>query len=325
LPKILIIRFSSIGDIVLTTPVIRCIKKQVADAEIHYLTKKAFFPIIKANPYIDKIHLLETGLKPVIDLLSQENFDYIIDLHGNLRSFMVKYKLRVPSVTFEKLNFKKWLAVNFKIDCLPKIHIVDRYLQAASFLSVKNDGQGLDYFIPSEDEVKLESLPAEFHQGYVGFVIGGQHSTKKLPVEKIISLVNRIGTPVILLGGKEDFETAEKISSYCGREKVYNACGKYNINRSASLVKQAEKIITHDTGLMHVAAAFKKTIISVWGNTIPAFGMYPYMPADNSFISEVRDLPCRPCSKIGYARCPKKHFYCMNLIDEAEIAEKINN
>jgi ADP-heptose:LPS heptosyltransferase len=322
LPKILIIRFSSIGDIVLTTPVIRCLKQQLPDAEVHFLTKKAFFPVLKANPYIDKLHLLEHGIKEMVEQLHHENFDYIIDLHGNLRTMMIKLKLKKPSVVFDKLNFQKWLLVNFKINKLPKLHIVDRYLKTVEFLGVKNDGLGLDYFIPKEDEVDIQQLPAFQRKGYIGFIIGGQHATKQLPVEKIISIINKIDAPFVLLGGKEDVEAAEKIAAFAGREKVFNACGKFNINQSASIVKQAQKIISHDTGLMHVAAAFKKDIISVWGNTVPEFGMYPYLPGENSFIAEVKNLPCRPCSKIGCSSCPKKHFYCMKLMDEVEIATR---
>jgi ADP-heptose:LPS heptosyltransferase len=323
LPKILIIRFSSIGDIVLTSPVIRCIKEQVEGAEVHFLTKKPFLQVLKANPYLDKIHVLEDSLKALIESLYAEDFDYIIDLHNNLRSFMVKYKLKKPAKAFNKLNFEKWLLVNLKIHKMPAIHIVDRYLETASFLGVKNDGKGLDYFIPPEEELALAQLPEPQQKGYIGFVIGGQHATKQLPEEKIVSIINKIDYPFILLGGKEDYAAGEKISAFAGRDKVYNACGKYSLNQSASLVRQANKIISHDTGLMHVAAAFKKDIISVWGNTVPEFGMYPYMAGENSLIAEVKGLRCRPCSKIGYSRCPKKHFYCMNLIDELEITENI--
>lgn len=325
MPKILIIRFSSIGDIVLTSPVVRCLKQQIKDCEIHYLTKKSFLPVLKANPYIDKIHLLDNNLEELIAQLKTENFDQVIDLHKNLRSFKVKVKLGKPAHSFNKLNFKKWLFVNFKLNKLPAIHIVDRYLEATKSLGVANDSQGLDYFIPEGDEIFLNSLPEQYRNGYTGFVIGGQYATKQLEVEKIIAICRRINNPVILLGGKEDFEAGEKVSSHTGREKVLNACGKYSLNQSASLVKQAKNIISHDTGLMHIAAAFKKDIISVWGNTIPEFGMYPYMPGKNSFISEVKDLPCRPCSKIGYSKCPKKHFFCMKLQDEVEIGIRVNN
>ncbi len=132
---------------------------------------------------------------------------------------------------------------------------------------------------------------------------------------------------MILLGGKEDFEKGEQIQSAVGSRQsaILNACGKYNLNQSASLVKQAKKIITHDTGLMHIAAAFKKEIISVWGNTIPEFGMYPYYGKSQvlSLKSQVPNLSCRPCSKLGFSECPKKHFKCMNEINEKEIIDFI--
>ena len=147
---------------------------------------------------------------------------------------------------------------------------------------------------------------------------------KDFPKKKLLRFVRKINTSIILLGGKEDVEVAEFVQSSVG-DKVYNACGKYSLNQSASLVKQAAWIITHDTGLMHIAAAFKKKIISVWGNTIPEFGMNPYFPDEASQIMEVKGLKCRPCTKIGFSRCPKKHFKCMNDIDEDKIAGLLNN
>lgn len=319
--KILIIRFSSIGDIVLTTPVIRCLKQQLPDCEVHYLTKKSFSPVLAENPYLDKVHSIEKKIEEVIVALRKENFDYIVDLHQNLRSKAVRLKLKKPGATFNKLNIKKWLVVNLKINLLPDIHIVDRYLNTVKSLGVINDNKGLDYFIPKAEHLDISNLPITHQNGYIGFVIGGQHATKRLPVEKIIAICKKVQKPVVLLGGREDRETARKVTAFIGKDKIYSACGKYNINQSASLVKQADKIITHDTGLMHIASAFKKDIVSIWGNTIPEFGMYPYMPGENSKIMEVKGLRCRPCSKLGYEKCPKKHFYCMNLQDETAIAE----
>ncbi len=308
----------------LTSPVIRCLKQQLKDCEIHYLTKKSFLPVLKANPYIDKIHLFDNNLEELITQFKTENFDFIIDLHNNLRSLKVKLKLRKPAYSFSKLNYEKWILVNFKLNKLPAIHIVERYLETVKSLGVINDQKGLDYFIPQGDEIALDSLPEQFRNEYAGFVIGGQYATKQLEAEKMIEICRRIKNPIILLGGKEDFDAGEKIASHVGREKVLNVCGKYSLNQSASLVKQAKIIISHDTGLMHIAAAFKKDIVSVWGNTVPEFGMYPYMPGENSYISEVKELPCRPCSKIGYSICPKKHFYCMKLQDEVEIGIRVN-
>jgi heptosyltransferase-2 len=128
---------------------------------------------------------------------------------------------------------------------------------------------------------------------------------------------------LIISGGKEDFETCEIIKNQVG-ETILNACGKFNLNQSASLVKQAKFVISHDTGLMHIASAFKKDIISVWGNTVPVFGMYPYLSGENSIIVENNNLKCRPCSKIGFKKCPKKHFKCMNDIDESQIIKQVN-
>ena len=315
--KILVIRFSSIGDIVLTTPVIRCIKEQQPDIEIHYLTKKVFKGILEYNPFITKIHVIEKEVKEIIEILKKENFDFVVDLHNNIRSMQIKTALGKPSSTFKKLNFKKWLLVNFKINKMLAIHIVDRYMQTVEQLGIINDGKGLDYFIPPMDEVTISALPHSHQNGYIGFVIGAKHFTKQLPTEKIISICKKINQPIILLGSKEDNDRAIIIENAVGTN-IYNACGKFNLNQSASLVKQATKIISHDTGLMHIAAAFKKEIISVWGNTVPAFGFSPYMPSEKSKIVEVKNLACRPCSKIGYDKCPKGHFKCMMLIDESE-------
>ncbi|MFN4233219.1 MAG: glycosyltransferase family 9 protein [Bacteroidia bacterium] len=322
--KILILRFSSIGDIVLTSPVIRCLKQQVAGCEVHFFTKKNFESVVSCNPYIDKLFLLENNLSAILNTLKNENYDYIIDLHYNLRTWLVKTALGKKSYSFNKLNFEKWLIVNFKINKLPALHIVDRYFETVKELGVKNDLKGLDFFIDDKNEIALNSLPENFQKGFIAFAIGGQHATKRLPEEKIKNICRKLEQPIVLLGGKEDINTGEKISSYVGRDKVYNACGKYNIQQSASIIKQAQKVITHDTGLMHIASAFKKDIISVWGNTIPEFGMTPYLAGDKSSIIEVKDLNCRPCSKIGYHKCPKKHFYCMNLIDENDIVEAVN-
>lgn len=321
--KYLIVRFSSIGDIVLTTPVIRCLKQQVKEAEIHFLVKQQFFPVVKANPYIDKIHQLDNNFSKLIEVLKKENYDYVIDLHHNLRSFRLKKQLRVISFSFDKLNLKKWLLVNFKINKLPHIHIVDRYLNTIRLFDAANDQNGLDYFIPEDEEIQLSDLPAEFRKGYIAVVIGAKHITKQVPDKKLIKLCNHVSYPVILMGGKEDFNKAESVRINVTKN-VINVCGKYSINQSASLIRQSQFVITPDTGLMHIAAAFGKRIISIWGNTIPGFGMSPYMAHDDSKIFEVKNLSCRPCTKIGYKKCPKKHFKCMNDIDYDTVIKYTN-
>ena len=311
--KFLILRFSSIGDIVLTTPVVRCLKKQMPEAEIHYFTKSKFEFLLRDNPYIDKVWLLEKGnAKELLALLKKEKFDYIIDLHRNIRTLRIKWTLGVPSFSFEKLNVQKWLMTQFKVNYLPDTHIVDRCLDTLKTFNIQNDGQGLDYFSPSKDQVELEWLPETHRKSYVAYAIGGQHFTKKMPAPRMIELCRKISHPVILLGGPEDFEAGEAIRTALGDAQILNACGKYNFNQSASLIQKALIVFTHDTGLMHVAAAFRKKVYSIWGNTIPEFGMYPYRTTFEKL--EVKGLDCRPCSKIGYSKCPKGHFKCMNDI-----------
>lgn len=314
--KFLIIRFSSIGDIVLTTPVIRCIKLQYPDAEVHFVSKKQFGMLLENNPYLDKVHLLDKSLSELRKNLAQENFDYIIDLHHNLRSLQIKLSCSTSkSFSFDKLNLKKWLLVNLKINQMPDIHIVDRYLDCVKSIGISNDLQGLDYFIPEKDKF---SLPFRF----ISFAIGGQHATKKLPNEKIIEICKKLDFPIVLLGGKEDFSNGEIIQNALGG-KIHNYCGKLNLNQSASVVQQSELILTHDTGLMHIAAALKKKTIAIWGNTTPALGMYPYLTEHQNI--EVKNLSCRPCSKIGFNSCPKKHFNCMNLQDVEKIVNDVAN
>jgi len=326
MPKFLILRFSSIGDIVLTTPVIRCLKQQVKDAEVHYALKNNFADVLAHNPYVDKKFFLENNLSALIAELKKEKYDYVIDLHHNQRTFLIKRRLGVKSFSFNKLNFKKWLLVNFKINRLPDISIVDRYMETVKSFGVKNDGRGLDYFISKEDETILEALPESFRNGYTAFVIGAKHFTKQLPAEKIISICKKISSPVILLGGKEDLDKGEKILSQLSLSMCINLCGKLSLNQSAAIIKHSQKVITHDTGLMHIAAAFKKEIISVWGNTVPEFGMAPYYgeaQIPNSKF-QIPNLKCRPCSKIGYDKCPLGHFKCMVLHNETEIAAAAN-
>ena len=327
--KFLIIRFSSIGDIVLTTPVIRCLKKQVVTAEVHYLTKASFRPVLAGNPYIDKIHLLQDDWDGLMEELRREDYDYVIDLHHNVRTLKVKKALGKVAFSFDKLNVPKWLYTNFKWNRMPDVHIVERYMDTLRSFGVRNDGQGLDYFIPAADELKPNDIPTAHQAGYIGVVIGAALATKQLPLHKLKELCTILQHPLILLGGPEDAAMGEQLAAI-DPIRIYNACGKFNLNESAGLVRQAKLIVTHDTGLMHIAAAFKRPIISVWGNTVPEFGMYPYYGAnflsnyqpvrkgpislDRPFdVVEIRPLYCRPCSKIGYKKCPKGHFICLVL------------
>ncbi len=325
--KVLVIRFSSIGDIVLTTPVLRCLKKlNEKEVKVHFVTKRRFAAILQDSPYVDHLHLLDGKLSELMSRLRKKRFDFIIDLHHNTRSAIVKLALGQPSASFYKMNIKKWLLTNFKINKMLPVHVVDRYFSAAAALGVRRDGKGLDFFLPGGMTGLPAVLPPSFNHPFIAFAIGGRHATKRLPNEKIISIIKKLPLPVVLLGGNADSGNGQKIAR-AGGHQVFNACGLLSLQESAFVVKHAEVVIAHDTGLMHIAAAFNKHIVSVWGNTVTDFGMYPYMPEHPKrlFVAEVNGLSCRPCSKIGYKKCPKGHFDCMMKIDEEKLIDAVNH
>ena len=316
--KFLIVRFSSIGDIVLTTPVIRGLKQQVEEAQVHFLTKPQFASLLTDNPYIDKLLTLKEPISETIREIESEEYDYIIDLHHNLRTAILKRKTGIMAFSFNKLNFKKWLLVNLKINLLPDVHIVDRYLDTVKHFDVQDDGRGLDYFIPVDEEVVPEQMHAAFKGKYMVAVVGANHFTKQIPSDKMINIINQSGIPVCLVGGKDVLEQAQLVEQNL-KVPFLNTVGKISLHQSASFISQSAVVLTPDTGMMHIAAAFKKNIISLWGNTIPELGMYPYRAGEHSKQFEVKGLRCRPCSKIGYKKCPKGHFKCMNLIPTEEV------
>ena len=311
-PKILVIRFSSIGDIILTTPVIRILAEQLG-AKVDFLTKPAFAPLLQHNPNVNQIITLSDDMDRLVKQLRDNNYDYIVDLHHNLRSSRIKLALRKPSKAFHKLNFKKWLVVRFGINKLPDVHIVDRYLDTVSESGAKPDGKGLDLFIPESNAVRVESEFNLFPGSYVALVTGAAHQTKCMTTGQMIQLCKWLGKPVVLLGGKTEIPKADEIIQNTPGLKVINTCGKLDLLQSASVIQQAGVVITPDTGMMHIAAALRKPQVVVWGNTIPQFGMYPYYGNESvPWISfERTDLNCRPCSKLGFQQCPKGHFKCM--------------
>ena len=302
----------------LTTPVVRCLKQQIPNAEIHFLTKINFVSLIENNPYISKIYFIKDKVTEIRTELEKEKYDVVIDLHHNLRSARAKRMIGTKTFSFNKLNIEKWLLVNLKINKLPNVHIVDRYFETVKTLGIVNDNAGLDYFIPEKDNVDVAFTFKLNSNSYNALVVGGSYYTKQIPLNKLQEICTLSYKPIIVLGGKEDVATGLQLEKeFAG--KVFSACGKFNINQSASIIQQADKVITSDTGLMHIASAFKKDIVSLWGNTVPEFGMYPYLPGKNSKILEVKNLSCRPCSKLGYSKCPKGHFKCMQDIDVKEI------
>ncbi len=311
--KVLIVRFSSIGDIVLTTPVIRAVAQQT-DLEVHFLTKARFASVLNHNPYIIKIYTIENDLNEVLTHLKKEQYSYLIDLHKNLRSFRLRWALGIPAYDFPKNNMEKWLLVHFKVNKLPESHIVDRYFRAVTGLGVKNDEKGLDYFLGPEDQV---DVPDFFKKdSYLVFVLGAAHFTKQIPVPLFKKIISKLTEPILLIGGPDQREAGENIAGSFPNQ-VKNYAGQLTIGQSAFLLSNARAVLTPDTGMMHIVAAFSRPAVVIWGNTTPVLGMYPYQTDHENM--EVEHLPCRPCDKIGKKQCPKGHFKCMN----AQSAENI--
>jgi heptosyltransferase-2 len=297
--KFLVIRFSSIGDILLTTPVLRALKLQTGGT-VHLLTKAAFASLLEGNPHVDRVIGLRDDLDATIAELRSEGYDAIIDLHHNLRTLKVKRALGVPAHSFPKLNVEKWLLVNFKWNRLPNVHIVDRYFETVKHLGVTPDGRGLDYYIPPAEQVDLKQLLPNLKGPFIAYAFGGQHDGKMATVQKIIAICQGAPLPVVLLGGPEDAHRGEAIERACPG-KAYHLAGKLRLAQSGSVLQQSQVVLAHDTGLMHMAAALGKTIVSLWGGTVPAFGMYPYLPGPHSVILE--EPHClRPPSKLGIRR-----------------------
>lgn len=322
--RLLFIRFSSIGDIVLTTPTVRCAKNQIPGVEIHFLTKLSMKDLVIGNPNIDHFHFLDENIDETITVLKEVPFDYIIDLHHNIRTWKIKKALGVHAFSYKKLSIQKWLFAKTKLNFLPKTHVCDRYIDTLQHFKVVNDGKGLDYFFPKDYSFKAANLPTSHQAGFIAFVIGASYFNKKMPVQKWIELALQMNKPIVLIGGKDDAASANEIAAAVPN-CIYNATGKYDLKESASIIQMAQVVVSHDTGFLHVAAAFKKPTITIWGATSPALQFEAYYPTGSStphYNSMVTQLSCQPCSKQGENKCPQGHFACMRLQNITTIASK---
>ncbi len=318
--RLLFIRFSAIGDIVLASPAFRCAKEQLPGVEIHLVTKHSMRAVTEANPYIDHFHYLDRDLGTLIAELKSYKFDYIIDLHKNLRSFRIRAALGVPVLAYDKLSLEKFLLTKFHINRMPDRHISLRSVDALVSLGVVYDKKGLDYFIPEEIEV-----PQLFPEGYVALVIGASYATKKLPLASLKELVQLIPHPIVLIGGPEEKSEGDALAAL-NPERIKNTCGQYSLHESAALIRDSHVVISHDTGMLYIACAFDKSVIAIWGATSPALQVEPLLPKGSQslvFQSIVPNLSCQPCSNFGTKTCPKGHFNCMNQQDLPEIARQV--
>lgn len=307
--RILIIRFSSLGDILLTTPLIRTIKTKHPETKIDFLVREEYADALKLNPNINLLYLLSRSgkMKILSGILKKNNYDFIVDLQNNVRSRMLKRSLKVTSYTYPKPTIEKLLLVRFKINLLKQLKsIPQRYSEALNKFEL--DDKGLELFLPRYTDVNLSYIDKN-----IGLIPGSKHFTKRWPKEYFIELGNKLnqnGFNVKIFGGKDDKQICGQIAS--GIENSINLCSENNLFETAAGIKQCKIVITNDSGLMHAAAAVGTPIIAIFGSSVREFGFVPYKI--KNLILENNSLSCRPCSHIGRSSCPKHHFKCMKEI-----------
>ena len=297
------------------TPAVRCLKLQ-KKVEIHFLTKRVFTDILSANPYIDKIIAFDKEEKGFIKKLKAEDYDFVVDLHNNIRSGKIRRKLKKPSSKLYKLSIHKQVVIHTGISNLPNLHVAHRAIDALHSFDVVDDEKGMDFFIDknTKNPFKDEGKP------FVTLALATTHFTKNIPDTTLKFIIENAPHNVVLLGGPKEKALGESLQKeYEGR--CVNMAGQTNLQQSALLISKSKFFIGGDTGMLHIACALKIPTLSIWGATIPEFGVYPYYGSEEvpHHIHEVT-LNCRPCSKHGSSKCPKKHFNCMYLQDLNKIA-----
>jgi len=319
LKKILIIRLSSIGDILLTTPLIRSIKKKNPALQIDFALKEEFFELLQNNLNLTNIHRYTKHSfekQILIKALISNDYNLVIDLQNNLRSREIIRPLHCQTLRFKNNNFKKFLLVHFKINKLkdaPQIPV--RYAEAAG---VELDSEGLDFFTAIKPNSKLKA-----DEKYIGLCPGAGHFTKRWPRECFIELGKRLestGYKIALFGGLEEVDLCFEMENQI--KNAINLCNT-SILQVGSDMKMCRVIYTNDSGLMHLASAVKVPIIAFFGSTVREFGFFPYKA--KSIELEMENLSCRPCTHIGRKSCPKIHFKCLKEIKTELAVNSLKN
>ncbi len=335
--KILIIRMSSIGDVVLATPVIRLLKQNFPNCEIDFVIKWQFANILTAHPFINRILIFDKNdatysLKNIRKQIIDKKYDLIVDLHKNIRSFYLTIGTGAATVVrYKKDALRRFLFVKFKIKPKRKfLPVYQRCLASLSFLGIQDDFAGPDFFIDQAIQSDIAKKYAKYLDEYASLIIGvapgASFKTKRwLPegfAEVIDRLVNEKNAGIILFGNKEDRNITRSLRIK-HRTGVLNVAGELSIVETAALMKHCQIVLTNDTGLMHIATALGKKVVAIFGSTTEELGFFPY----NTEFSVIQNnsLKCRPCSHIGRKKCPKKHFKCMKEISPKRVYDTVVN
>lgn len=337
--RILIIRLSSIGDIVLTTPVLRVLRRQYPDLVIDYLVKEQFQSLITAHPAVDTVHTISKDFS-FGDLLrlrqyvqTSGKYDAIIDLHDNLRSRVLTTGGKLPYVRYDKQRFYRWLYVYWK-KRTPAIetYITDRYFDALAPFEISNDEQGLEFYFPQDfqyNDPSVRDEVEEFHAtgNPVTLALGAAWATKEWLPERFgdvaNQLINQYSASIALIGGPDDRHLVEPIQSrVTDKTHLYNFIGRTSLLESAKILEGTQLHLANDSGFTHIATAFKKKVIVVLGSTAMPIVFYPKYTAHELVADST--LGCRPCTHMGRKKCPLGHFKCMNNIETEQVLAAYN-
>ncbi|MDI6736815.1 MAG: lipopolysaccharide heptosyltransferase II [bacterium] len=332
--KILIIRLSSIGDIVLSSPLIRLVRQRFPQAKIDMLVCTEFEELISANPNLSQVILFDrkTGLKGLLRLgkkIRKEGYDLVIDIHKKLRSFIIcRISGAKQTVSYNKHSFLRFLLVEFKINRFVQTpYVTNLYLKSVERFGIKDDGQGLEFNITTAKDMGiLEFLRQErVSKKYplIGLAPGAHWNTKRWPKERFIELANlliqRKNATIVIFGGRAEVVLSNEIGGSLLNKPLIVA-GKVSLMETAVLLKRCNVLVTNDSGVLHIAAAVKTPLVAIFGPTVKEFGYYPYRVA-NRVIS--KDLPCKPCTTKGTPKCKINTFDCMRLISTDEVLKAV--
>lgn len=324
--KILIIRMSSLGDIILTSPVIRRLRQKLPAAQIDFLVREEYADLVRYNPHLSNIIRLNVRrgraeLKSLRDKIRRANYDVILDLHRNLRStFLRRFPAHPPVLKMKKNPLLRFLLVKFKINLYRRFYdhplsVAEKYLRAAAPLGLPDDDLRLEMHLPPEAIRKGAAIWSDLEKENYRVVMapGARHFTKRWPPDYYAELIRLIyrekGWRTLLVGGPDETAVLEEIQALAGDEIQQSLAGEISLLETIAIIREAPFFISNDSGLMHAAAAFQKPQITLFGSTVEELGFFPLNP--HAKVLENSALSCRPCSHTGRPTCPEKHFKCM--------------
>lgn len=328
--KILIIRLSSLGDIVLITPVIRAVKHKFPQTEVYFLTKSIYSPLLKGNLHLSGIIELKdkdtSGLLSTLRKVRELNFDLVIDLHSNLRSFFLKnFSKAKLKLKYNKKWFNRFLMVHFKGIEVSSVHTVDSYLNCLERLDIYSFDRMPELYLDEESQKFADQLLKNLSQDeiLVGVAPGAKWENKRWGegnfTEAIRVVNNRIKAKFVLIGGKEDEELIKGLKNLTKDINFIEAIG-LSFPQLSGIISRCQVILTNDSGPMHMAVALKVPVVAIFGPTHPKLGFFPLGEKDVIFCA---DVECSPCSLHGKKRCYKKSKICMEQISPEMVTDKV--